>query len=700
MELFEKRFLNVILNGEQVHTPFNKLFDSRVYDELCVVSYVSSFKFLFHNIAGFNKVTVILGEDETSKRFLSLNNIPEIELLEQIDDVELCKKIITRDVVFRRISDENIVHSKLYLAKKDGRPSRVAVGSANFTFQAFNGKQFEELIVFDDERYLKIYSDRFSYLLKESTDFLTQLSYKKLEEVVIKAETVKAKTISNSTIIANDVKALTIENSVILTPDEKCEMLLDRCEKTKGDAETVYEHLEKQKETIYTMEKEIKTVSEIFDNITKMHKNKRIFKSKSEINLIKDKIKSITTITSKKSEEYLDKRSFLVFKNFSLFKEFENEKGDREAKPLSNGGISEENLNEQLQKIESFIKSYTLFTINKNLDNEKKVFEAILYAMMSPLIWMIRKDVANKFGQEKLAEIPLMLILGGQANTGKSKLLMFINKLVGNDFDVFNYKDLDTREHRVIADMLESENIFPIFIDEIEQKFFDSPSGQALIKNATNKLTKPHPCIIGTTNKEFSPRAEIIRRLHYIHFTEPFEMSKSSKRKEEADEYLATYVGNVDDTVFKHFTSLLLARVKENSDDFYNQRDVLQSGRTIIKELFESYGIRTDFISQEFLGDYYKVSSEEWRAIYALHRDKFQERVDGGERILIVDLDNLTANSQYRNKSEILRNKLPPEVIKTPGTSVLVLRKDDFKKFIGDYESGLSWRIKNLFRKD
>lgn len=67
---------------------------------------------------------------------------------------------------------------------------------------------------------------------------------------------------------------------------------------------------------------------------------------------------------------------------------------------------------------------------------------------------------------------------------------------------------------------------------------------------------------------------------------------------------------------------------------------------------------------------------------------------------MVVDLDNLTANSQYRNKSEILRNKLPPEVIKTPGTSVLVLRKDDFTKFIGDYESGLSWKIKRLFKRE
>jgi len=78
--------------------------------------------------------------------------------------------------------------------------------------------------------------------------------------------------------------------------------------------------------------------------------------------------------------------------------------------------------------------------------------ETMLYAFASPYIWFIRKDVSESFSSsEKVAEVPPFLIIGGNAGTGKTKLLLFINKLLGNKQDIYDstrFLSLLTKYHK------------------------------------------------------------------------------------------------------------------------------------------------------------------------------------------------------------------------------------------------------------
>src|SRR5699024_9988480 len=66
------------------------------------------------------------------------------------------------------------IHSKIYLL--DGKETtRVMIGSANFTEQAFSQrKQYEELIVYDNHPLFDIYCERFREIYEETVDYVPE----------------------------------------------------------------------------------------------------------------------------------------------------------------------------------------------------------------------------------------------------------------------------------------------------------------------------------------------------------------------------------------------------------------------------------------------------------------------------------------------------------------------------------------------
>lgn len=205
-----------------------------------------------------------------------------------------------------------------------------------------------------------------------------------------------------------------------------------------------------------------------------------------------------------------------------------------------------------------------------------------------------------------------------------------------------------------------------------------------MIKSLTNTLTEPHPCLIGTSNIGFSAESQVIRRIYYLHFGSPF--SEDRLLKEKAERYFEERVGSVDDFLFRHFLKEFLKRIPEHRMD--TLEDPLYLSRKIFRDLFRQTDLAVpDFISERPCGDYYKLGSIEWRAFYLTRRSEFREMRDQGESYLVVDLKSL----YEARDAEQLKNKLPPSVVKSSGTP-LILHKKRFLEFIG-HKEGLWWRI-------
>jgi len=663
MDLFTDKvsYLHILHNDKPFKSEPLSLFDTENFTELKIVTYVSSPDFFFDKVKKFKKVIAILGEEESAREFYQLDPVFEERIIHSAEsDPEVLEAIANGRIELRYMKAGERIHSKIYILSDTQGKSRVMVGSANFTNAAFSNRgQFEELIVYDsfhNPSFCDSYIKRFNEIYKNSVDFLSEKTRKKLQSLILKAE-----------------------NIMIFTPDDRADNIVEKVNRqiqSGGDASTLVVEVMEEKEKAEKRIMEIERIEKIIENVTKKTKDGYSFEQKQKLLTLKEKLKEIVSFSHRKTQEFIDKRNFLYLNpaNWEFYIK-ENEQA-----VSYDANLTEEKLKENLKKLVNFVNSYWEFAVYKDREVLKRVFEAILFAFTSPFIHRIRKSVKKNKGDEKLAEIPIVLILGGLANTGKTKLLLFINKLLGNNFEVFNYKDIYTKTQRIIYDLFYTNNIFPILVDEIYDNFFRG-EGERLIKTLTNTLTEPHPCLIGTSNVGFSAESQVIRRIYYLHFGSPF--SEDKKIKERAERYFEEKVGIIDDSLFRYFLSEFAKRM--NEEEFFKIEDPLSLSRKIFIDMFSLSGIELpDFISQSPCGDYYKIGSQEWQAFYLTRKKDFKEMKDGGERYLVIDLKSI-----YEPRdAEQLKNKLPPSVVKSSGTP-LILHKYRFLQFIGQEEGFL-----------
>ncbi len=667
MDLFSSKtnYLNIIHNDRVFQGDLFFIFSPEQFNELRLITYVSSPDFFFEKIKGFKKVIAILGEEESAREFYQIDPLAEERFLRPVEtDPESLKAIDEGRIELRYMRAGERIHSKIYILKNSSADIRVMVGSANFTRAAFSASgQFEELIVYDsfhNPSFCEAYWKRFEEIYNNSSDFLSERTKKKIKGLILRTE-----------------------NVFIFTPEDRSELTIEKINKEQlsgGDASGIVINVIEEKERLEERIMEIERVERIVEHVTKKTRDGHFFETKERLLSLREKLKEIVSFSHKRSQEFVDKRNFLYF-NPGL-SEFYIKHGEQ-AIPYT-VFMDRNELRDCLQKLSNFVYSYREFAVHKDREVLKRVFEAILYAFTSPFIYLMRKSVRKEKGDEKIAEIPIVLILGGLANTGKTKLLLFINRLLGNNFEVFNYRDIYTKTQRILYDLFYTTNIFPVLVDEIYDNFFKG-EGERLIKSLTNTLTEPHPCLIGTSNIGFSAESQVIRRIYYLHFGSPF--SEDRVLKESAERYFQEKVGMIDDRLFRYFLHKFLRKIAE--EEFFRLEDPLFLSRKIFMELFREAGLeQPDFISPRPCGDYYKIGSIEWQALYLTKKEEFKEMKDGGEKYLVIDLKSI-----YESKdAEQLKNKLPPSVVKSSGTP-LILHKERFFQFI-DQKEGF---LKRLF---
>ncbi|WP_297209662.1 MULTISPECIES: phospholipase D family protein [Thermodesulfovibrio] len=662
MDLFTKKasYVHVLYNDKPFRAEPLALFENENFTQLRVVTYVSSPDFFFERVKKFKKVIAILGEEETAREFYTFNPLCEERFIHSAEaDQEVLEALASGRIELRYMKAGERIHSKIYILSDEAGNLRVMVGSANFTNAAFcNNRQYEEIVAYDSSYnpvFCKTYLNRFEEIYQNSIDFLSEKSKKKLKNLILKADSI-----------------------LLFTPDDRAEGIVEKVQRqiqSGADASSLIVEVMDEKERLERKTMEIERIEKIVEHVTKKTKNGYSFEPKQKLITLKEKLKEIVSFSHKRTQEIIDKRNFLALNPATG--EFFIKENEKAVSYTIN--LSEDELRINLSKLMNFVNSYWEFAVYKDKEVLKRVFEAILFAFTSPFIYLIRKSVKKHRGDEKLAEIPIVLILGGLANTGKTKLLLFINKLLGNNYEVFNYKDIYIKTQRILYDIFSSSNIFPILVDEIYDNFFRG-EGERLIKTLTNTLVEPHPCLIGTSNVGFSAESQVIRRIYYLHFASPFSEDKTIKAK--AEKYFEEKVGKVDDSLFRYFLSEFVKRI--NDDKFYRIEDPLFLSREIFNEMFEKAGFeRPDFISQSPCGDYYKIGSQEWQALFLTRRKDFKEMKDEGEKYFVVDLKSI-----YESKdAETLKNKLPPSVVKSSGTP-LILHKERFLQFIG-HKQGL-----------
>lgn len=552
----------IILNNQVVEgLEICSIFNSEKYDIFKGVTFSIDQKFAEKYLSNFKETTVVVGiqDSDVQERGLSLE---QKQIKQLVDNTKVLSsglpiKIfenfsrsiqdrILEDSYQLRIPLSKTIHTKIYLLKNsESGDTRLIIGSANLSNQAFSNKtpQLELLEIRDNSELFSEYENYFdTEIISETVDFFGNSVRKKAKSKAQKEET--------------DV-------TITFTPKEFGELKVNRISEqfdqikesvSSGKIEqTVIDELKEEAKIVDVRSKELKQEFddvELAVRITTAAVNVRTGNGKADVKLhenseVKKRVSNLLrdNLLAKKVKAEVLPRDLLISRpairtdsnsGLSLgIKEsetkaedgsvVENFKYHKVGKKLDDEGIKK-----SILLIDSIMKNYKEFVPNYTSDYGKRVIEAIAFAFTSPFLSEIRQNTS--LNSEAL-DIPLFAVIGGTGGSGKSKLLNIINRMLGlNDMtEPTTYSELVVddsvqKNSKTITQlkywMLEEDNVAPLLIDELPDKFFDA-KGVQFIKDVANISGKqPHltPAFICTTNASDMVAKEeaITRRMYYL----------------------------------------------------------------------------------------------------------------------------------------------------------------------------------------
>ena len=665
----------VIIDGKCKNIDWRDLFDGEKYDTLFCVTYVSSVEFFLKATKSFKTIKMIIGIDKEDVRraiaenFRANANDDGEKFFEKLSESDK-KKLIDKEIEVRYSKVDAVIHSKIYLLTNEATgDNRVILGSANLTNTAFECKinQYEEVIVYDNDPIYETYKRRYNFLYEQTEDYVPR------------------KVIENY----KNGKFISMAD---LTPEERTDELIETF-RAKNIVPVCNEKiLDIIQEVQAEEEKENAEVRATFEVITSLGKKKKgdknskyEMKAQNELTAVKGKIIDILYKYTKTEMEF--NRFSLTFndadkKQYIIFNQTEN---SRRAPELLDRIASTDEIKHSLRNLTAFIDAYGRFVSNPDGSNENlsRIFEIILYSFASAYIFKLRQEtIGNK------ADIPIILVIGGRASSGKSNMLAYIDRILSGrklsyDQHYFQYKLVDKGGR--LADLYSSENTYPLLVDEVPTAFFNSRAaskGEELIKYLSNTLDSKHPVMICTTNTTaFSIPAQVARRIYFLKVDACFDDAKKS----EANKYYDSVMNDADNLLFRDYCYRMGERIKEGEGLFLdNTSDYLGVTRQIFEEYFGMAQMDIpEYYPKELYKDYDSRGKEMWRTLYDQAQGSFDYKKTKGmkEATLTVNLKDLV--TQNKSDTQLYMNYLRQDIFIEDAGVYVVLRAKPFYEWIG-----------------
>ena len=689
----------IILNNQVVEgLEIGSIFDSEKYDIFKGVTFSIDQKFTEKYLSNFKETTVVVGIQDSSvqERGLSLEQkqikqlVDNTKVLSSGLPIKMFENFsrsiqdrILEDSYQLRIPLSKTIHTKMYLLKNsESGDTRLIIGSTNLSNQAFSNTtpQLELLEIRDNSELFSEYENYFdTEIISETVDFFGNSVRKKAKSKAQKEET--------------DV-------TITFTPKEFGELKVNR----------ISEQFDKIKESVssgkieQTVIDELKEEAKIFDvrskelrqefddvelavRITTAAVNVRTGNGKADVKLhenseVKKRVSNLLrdNLLAKKVKAEVLPRDLLISRpairtdsNSGLSLGIkENETKAEDGSVVENfkyhkigRKLDDEGIKKSILLIDNIMKNYKEFVPNYTSDYGKRVIEAIAFAFTSPFLSEIRQN--TNLNSEAL-DIPLFAVIGGTGGSGKSKLLNIINRMLGlNDMtEPTTYSELVVddsvqKNSKTITQlkywMLEEDNVAPLLIDELPDKFFDA-KGVQFIKDVANISGKqPHltPAFICTTNASDMVAKEeaITRRMYYLLNDRKFD---DQYRDISTEKYNELFNETTDD-LFQDFVLRFSEIISDDNTEwkYYNHGkvDFLKNTRTIFEEYFKIAGFETlpDYFPEGRVDDTNKTNITMWKRLYTAMPELFKKISDDetNQDIYILKLSDLDHNFQKDN---------------------------------------------------
>lgn len=689
----------IILNNQVIEgLEIGSIFDSEKYDIFKGVTFSIDQKFAEKHLSNFKETTIVVGiqDSDVQERGLSLEQkqikqlVDNTKILSSGLPIKMFENFsrsiqdrILEDSYQLRIPLSKTIHTKMYLLKNsETGDTRLIIGSANLSNQAFSNTtpQLELLEIRDNSELFSEYENYFdTEIISETVDFFGNSVRKKAKSKAQKEET--------------DV-------TITFTPKEFGELKVNRISEqfdqikesvSSGKIEqTVIDELKEEAKIVDVRSKELKQEFDDVDlavRITTAAVNVRTGNGKADVKLhenseVKKRVSNLLrdNLLAKKVKAEVLPRDLLISRpairtdsNSGLSLGIkENETKAEDGSVVENfkyhkigKKLDDEGIKKSVLLIDSIMKNYKEFVPNYTSDYGKRVIEAIAFAFTSPFLSEIRQNTS--LNSEAL-DIPLFAVIGGTGGSGKSKLLNIINRMLGlNDMtEPTTYSELVVddsvqKNSKTITQlkywMLEEDNVAPLLIDELPDKFFDA-KGVQFIKDVANISGKqPHltPAFICTTNASDMVAKEeaITRRMYYLLNDRKFDDQYRDISTEKYNELF----NETTDELFQDFVLRFSEILSDDNTEwkYYNHGkvDFLKNTRTIFEEYFKIAGFETlpDYFPEERVDDTNKTNITMWKRLYTAMPELFKKISDDetNQDIYILKLSDLDHNFQKDN---------------------------------------------------
>jgi hypothetical protein len=689
----------IILNNQIVESlEIDSIFDSKKYDIFKGVTFSIDQKFAEKYLSNFKETTVVVGiqDSDVQERGLSLEQkqikqlVDNTKVLSSGLPIKMFENFsrsiqdrILEDSYQLRIPLSKTIHTKMYLLKNsESGDTRLIIGSANLSNQAFSNTtpQLELLEIRDNSELFSEYENYFdTEIISETVDFFGNSVRKKAKSKAQKEET--------------DV-------TITFTPKEFGELKVNRISEqfdqikesvSSGKIEqTVIDELKEEAKIVDVRSKELKQEFddvELAVRITTAAVNVRTGNGKADVKLhenseVKKRVSNLLrdNLLAKKVKAEVLPRDLLISRpairtdsNSGLSLGIkENETKAEDGSVVENfkyhkigRKLDDEGIKKSILLIDNIMKNYKEFVPNYTSDYGKRVIEAIAFAFTSPFLSEIRQNTS--LNSEAL-DIPLFAVIGGTGGSGKSKLLNIINRMLGlNDMtEPTTYSELVVddsvqKNSKTITQlkywMLEEDNVAPLLIDELPDKFFYA-KGVQFIKDVANISGKqPHltPAFICTTNASDMVAKEeaITRRMYYLLNDRKFDDQYRDISTEKYNELF----NETTDELFQDFVLRFSEILSDENTEwkYYNHGkvDFLKNTRTIFEEYFKIAGFETlpDYFPEERVDDTNKTNITMWKRLYTAMPELFKKISDDetNQDIYILKLSDLDHNFQKDN---------------------------------------------------
>ena len=436
------------------------------FDKLYAITFSSGINFVYRLLNMFEYSEVIFGCEGVLSYNMSEVIAYQNNLIEKMREkasqskMNLLDKIDSGNAKFY-VARKQISHEKIYLLEANNGRKRVVMGSANMSFNAFGGRQRENICYIDGEQAYEWYKDVFDSLKENSTD---EITYKAVDIADISdnidnlpiAETVKVQR----------VLALETNNENL----EEINFILD----TQNLAKTLAPMVPKA-------EKKTGKILLIPETFIKLRRH------------IKDESVREKELRSEYPQLAID-----------AFKQTVNLNGaELDLHPTN------EEIKHDVDLFLSYMEGYNKFHGDYE-GMQYRYFEFANWFFCSPFMATMR-DMAARFDQNKLP-YPVFGLVYGQSKAGKTSFLETLLKMMIGQKPKVSAPDFTRSSIEALKRTVQGA---PIIVDDLTQKRFNDHAIET-IKNddfgVSEHLTNYSAVVISANEDVKAVAPEVIRR--------------------------------------------------------------------------------------------------------------------------------------------------------------------------------------------